>query len=118
MFWTFIGIYILGFVFIPIWDTFVGFKEDDGTDIIWDGNKNPPILLIMVLWPIFLPFIVIYSIFCKLSSIKKKRIEREARAYNVRVAAENEQLRLEKEQEQALRQIDEELRRETFSKRH
>jgi hypothetical protein len=115
MFWTIISIYALVFIFIPIWDTFVGFKENDGTNVMWGANDNPPIIVLMGLWPIFLPFIIIDTVFGKLNAIKKKRIEKEVRATNIRIAAENEQRRLEQEQEMAIRQIDEELRRENLS---
>lgn len=63
-------LYVVGFVSIYIWDTFIGLGVD------FDDYGQPPLALVAGLWFISAPILLIYNFGRLLDYFKNKRLKR------------------------------------------
>jgi hypothetical protein len=66
-------LYIAIIIGVCIWDAFIGLEDNT----VWNGQENPPLSLVAVLWPIAIPLFLIGKMDRVLDNVRKKRLEKE-----------------------------------------
>jgi len=96
----YIAIYLAGFIVIPAFDALIGFGD------ALEGDEAPPLVLVCIFSPLFLPIILLLLMLNFFHRVKSKRITRQ-------IAKKRQRLEEEKEQQRILISLEEEFEEES-----